>query len=78
MPAFRKNVTGNVTTANKYLATPVDWLATFSIAVINAANEYHYLLTKMLTLSVNPTQIRTLRSMQNLSITLFLTITPLF
>lgn len=46
MPAFRKNVTGNVSTGNKYLATPSDWLATFSIAVINAANEYHYLLNK--------------------------------
>ncbi len=46
MPAFRKNVTGNTTTGNKYLATPSDWLATFSLAVINAANEYHYLLNK--------------------------------
>jgi hypothetical protein len=46
MPAFRKNVTGNMTSGNKYLATPSDWLATFSVAVINAANEYHYLLNK--------------------------------
>jgi hypothetical protein len=46
MPAFRRNVIGNVTSGNKYLATPSDWLATFSIAVINAANEYHYLLNK--------------------------------
>jgi hypothetical protein len=46
LPAFRKNVTGNMTSGNKYLATPPDWLATFSIAVINAANEYHYLLNK--------------------------------
>jgi hypothetical protein len=46
MPAFRKNMTGNTTVGNKYLATPPDWLATFSLAVINAANEYHYLLNK--------------------------------
>jgi hypothetical protein len=46
MPAFRKNQTGNTTSGNKYLATPPDWLATFSLAVINAANEYHYLLNK--------------------------------
>jgi hypothetical protein len=46
MPAFRKNVTGNMTSGNKYLATPPDWLATFSLAVINAVNEYHYLLNK--------------------------------
>jgi len=46
MPAFRKNMMGNMTSGNKYLATPSDWLATFSLAVINAANEYHYLLNK--------------------------------
>lgn len=46
LPAFRKNVTGNVSTGNKYLATPSDWLSTFSLAVINSANEYHYLLNK--------------------------------
>ena len=46
LPAIRKNVTGNMTSGNKYIATPPDWLATFSIAVINAANEYHYLLNK--------------------------------
>ena len=46
MPAFRKNQTGNMTSGNKYLATPSDWLATFSLAVINAANEYKYLLNK--------------------------------
>jgi hypothetical protein len=46
MPAFRKNQTGTMTSGNKYLSTPSDWLATFSLAVINAANEYHYLLNK--------------------------------
>jgi hypothetical protein len=46
MPAFRKNTTGNMTSGNKYLATPPDWLATFSLAVINSDNEYHYLLNK--------------------------------
>jgi hypothetical protein len=46
LPAIRKNVTGNVTTGNKYLACPSDWLATFSLAVINANNEYNYLLNK--------------------------------
>lgn len=46
LPALRKNVTGTLTTGNKYLATPSDWLATFSLAVINASNEYLYLLNK--------------------------------
>ena len=46
LPALRKNVTGSVTTGNKYLAMPSNWLATFSLAVINANNEYLYLLNK--------------------------------
>ena len=45
-PALRKNVTGNATVSNKYLATPVDWLATFSLARINADGSYEYLLNK--------------------------------
>ena len=46
LPAIRKNVTGNTTSGNKYLACPSDWLATFSLAVIDSNNEYHYLLNK--------------------------------
>jgi len=46
LPALRKNVTGTMTAGNKYLAVPTDWLSTFSLAVINANNEYLYLLNK--------------------------------
>ena len=46
LPALRKNVTGTTTSGNKYLSMPTDWLATFSMAVINANNEYLYLLNK--------------------------------
>jgi hypothetical protein len=46
LPALRKNVTGSLTTGNKYLAMPSNWLATFSLAVINSDNEYLYLLNK--------------------------------
>ena len=46
LPALRKNVTGTLSTGNKYLAMPADWLATFSLAVINTSNEYLYLLNK--------------------------------
>ena len=46
LPALRKNVTGSLTLGNKYLAMPSDWLSTFSLAVINASNEYLYLLNK--------------------------------
>ena len=43
---LRKNVTGNCTSGNKYLAVPTDWLANFSIAVIDGAGNYEYLLNK--------------------------------
>ncbi len=37
IPAIRKNQTGNLTLGNKYLTLPIDWLATFSLAVIDPA-----------------------------------------
>jgi hypothetical protein len=46
LPDLRKNVTGNMTSGNKYFSLPSDWLSTFSLAVINASNEYTYLLNK--------------------------------
>jgi len=46
LPALRRNVTGSLSIGNKYLAMPTDWLSTFSLAVINSANEYSYLLNK--------------------------------
>lgn len=46
LPALRKNVTGALSSGNKYLAMPTDWLATFSMAVINSDNEFTYLLNK--------------------------------
>jgi len=46
LPDLRRNQTGNMTTGNKYLSTPTDWLSTFSLAVIDANNEYTYLLNK--------------------------------
>jgi len=46
LPDLRKNSTGTMTSGNKYMSLPSDWLATFSMAVINANNEYTYLLNK--------------------------------
>jgi len=46
LPDLRKNVTGNMTSGNKYLSVPSDWLSTFSMAVISATNEYTFLLNK--------------------------------
>lgn len=45
-PAIRRNKTGTTTTGNKYLTCPSDWLATFSLAVIDASGNYSYLLDK--------------------------------
>ena len=39
LPVFRKNVTGQLATGNKYLATPTDFLDNFSLAVINGSNQ---------------------------------------
>ena len=46
LPALRKNVTGTVTTGNKYLAVPSDFLYVYSLAVINSDGSYDYLLDK--------------------------------
>jgi hypothetical protein len=35
---LRKNVTGNATSGNMYLSVPSDWLANFSLAVIDPFN----------------------------------------
>ena len=43
---LRKNVTGTVTAGNKYLTVPPDWLANFSLAVIDEDGNYEYLLNK--------------------------------
>ena len=46
-PAIRKNVTGIIAINNKYLASPGDFLATYSMAVIDpVTGEYEYLLNK--------------------------------
>ncbi len=44
---LRKNVTGQTTASNKYLTVPTDWLANFSLAVIDpVTGQYDYLLNK--------------------------------
>ena len=46
IPALRKNQTGVVTQNNNYLAVPSDFLWSYSLAVIDGAGAYHYLLNK--------------------------------
>jgi hypothetical protein len=45
-PSIRKNVTGTTSAANKYLSAPSDFLAVYSMAVIDATGRYEYLLNK--------------------------------
>jgi hypothetical protein len=45
-PSLRKNVTGATTASNKYLSAPTDFLAPYSIAVVDALGNYEYLLNK--------------------------------
>ena len=45
-PSLRKNVTGATTGSNKYLACPQDFLAVYSMAVVDGTGAYEYLLNK--------------------------------
>ena len=45
-PTLRKNVTGNTTGNNKYLACPSDFLSVYSMAVVDGTGAYEYLLNK--------------------------------
>jgi len=45
-PSLRKNMTGLVSTTTPYLSAPNDYLATYSLAVIDGDGNYEYLLNK--------------------------------
>jgi hypothetical protein len=45
-PAIRKNVNGLTTASNKYLSSPLDFLAVYSMAVIDGDGNYEFLLNK--------------------------------
>jgi hypothetical protein len=40
---FRKNVSGNMTASNKYLAAPSDFLAPFSLSFVDSNSEHQFL-----------------------------------
>ena len=46
IPALRRNVTGNTTSSNKYLACPDDFLSVYSMAVVDQTGRYEYMLNK--------------------------------
>jgi hypothetical protein len=45
-PSLRKNMTGVMSASNKYLQAPDDFLAVYSLAVIDGTGSYEYLLNK--------------------------------
>ena len=46
LPALRINQTGATTINNKYLTMPSNMLYVYSVAVVDALSQYHYLLNK--------------------------------
>jgi hypothetical protein len=47
LPSLRKNVTGSLTIGNQYLSCPADYLATYSLAIIDpTTGNYTFLLNK--------------------------------
>lgn len=46
IPELRKNVTASMNASNRFLARPSDFLAPFSIAVIDADGDYTFLIDK--------------------------------
>lgn len=46
IPVLRKNVTGALTSLNKYLSCPDDFLSVYSVAVIDVLGSYSYLIDK--------------------------------
>jgi len=46
LPPLRKNVTGIISSSNKYLSCPLDFLSAFSFAVIDSTGRFEYLLNK--------------------------------
>ena len=45
-PFLRKNVTGTITSGNKYLSCPEDYLSSYSLAVFSGSGPYTFLLNK--------------------------------
>ena len=46
LPVLRKNQTGTLTTSNKYLTYPTDFLYPLSLAIVDGDGNYNYLLNK--------------------------------
>jgi hypothetical protein len=46
IPVLKRNVTGTMTTHNKYVSCPFDFLSPYSMAVIDTVGRYSYLINK--------------------------------
>lgn len=46
LPSLRKNVNGSLTSGNKYLSAPSDFLSSYSLAVVDGDGDYTFLLNK--------------------------------
>ena len=46
VPELRKNVNANMTASDSFLTVPSDFLAVFSLAVIDGSSDYHFILPK--------------------------------
>ena len=46
LPVFRKTSSGEMEASNRFLATPTDFVAAYSLAVLNGSSEYSFLLNK--------------------------------
>tara|TARA_R110002012_G_scaffold299831_2_gene499152 strand:- start:591 stop:1220 length:630 start_codon:yes stop_codon:yes gene_type:complete len=46
IPALRRNVSGTLTSGNKYLSTPTDFLYTYSLAVLDSSSVHTFLINK--------------------------------
>lgn len=46
LPTLKKNVSGALTSGNKYLSVPSDFLSVFSLAIVNTDGSYTFLLNK--------------------------------
>jgi hypothetical protein len=45
-PSLRKNVTGTITSGNKYLSCPDDYLSSFSLAIYSGSGPFTFLINK--------------------------------
>jgi len=46
IPALRRNVSGALTSGNKYLSVPTDFLYTYSLAVLDSSSVHTFLINK--------------------------------